>query len=88
MASKIRRSVADAKTQRVNIRLAVEAYRRLGVHSLMTGQTPGRLIEALIDQHLRDFRVQTVRSASVPSEGRLEIATDSSPASPETATAA
>jgi hypothetical protein len=73
MPSKNRRGVADAKTQRVNIRLTTDAYRRLGVHSLMTGVAPGKLVEALIDQHLRDFRVQTVRSASVPSDGRLEI---------------
>jgi hypothetical protein len=64
MASKIRRGVADAKTQRVNIRLTTDAYRRLGVHSLMTGVAPGKLVESLIEQHLRDFRVQSVRSAN------------------------
>ena len=73
MASKIRRGGADAKTQRVKIRLTTDAYRRLGVHSLMTGVAPGKLVESLIEQHLRDFRVQAVRSASVPSDGRLEI---------------
>ena len=76
MASKIRRGVADAKTQRVNIRLTTDAYRRLGVHSLMTGVAPGKLVESLIEQHLRDFRVQAVQAnRSVPTTGddRLDL---------------
>jgi hypothetical protein len=79
--AKNRRGVADAENQRVNLRLSVEATRRLAVHALMAGTTPGRLVEQLISDHLKSWRVQAVqanRSASVPSDGRLDTAVDAS----------
>jgi hypothetical protein len=74
--AKNRRGVADAENQRVNLRLSVEATRRLAVHALMAGTTPGKLVEQLISDHLKSWRVQAVqanRSVPVPSDGRLEI---------------
>jgi hypothetical protein len=90
-----RRSVtgaSDASAHRLNVRISEEASRRLAVHALMAGTTPGRLVEQLISDHLKSWRVQAVaaqvnRSASVPLDGRLEIDMNSSPASPETVAA-
>lgn len=61
MAQKRNKGVTDAvsrETQRLNVRLAPEDYRRLGVHAVMTGVTPGTLVGRLIREHLREFRVQ------------------------------
>jgi hypothetical protein len=70
---KIRRQgISDATAQRLNVRLSTDAHRRLGVHCVMTGLTPGRLLERLICEHLRDWRVQANRSAPAATEDRLE----------------
>jgi hypothetical protein len=66
------RGVTDVRAQRLNVRLSTEAHRRLGVHCVMTGLTPGRLLERLICDHLRDWRVQANRSCPVATEDRLE----------------
>lgn len=61
MAQAKRKSVSDAEAadrQRLNIRLTPEDYRRLGVHALYMGVTPGALVGKLIREHLREFRVQ------------------------------
>jgi hypothetical protein len=81
--AKNHRGVADAENQRVNLRLSVEATRRLAVHALMAGTTPGKLVEQLISDHLKSWRVQSVQargSASVPLDGRLEIDAGVNPA--------
>src|SRR5262249_27223717 len=81
-----RRSVtgaSDASAHRLNVRISEEASRRLAVHALMAGVTPGRLLAQLISDHLKPWRVQAVqanRSVNVPVDGRLEIAGDVNPA--------
>ena len=78
MASKQRRGVADAENQRVNLRLSTAAHQRLAVHALMAGTTPGRLVERLIEEHLKSWRVQAVQAnRSVPTTGddRLDLTT-------------
>jgi hypothetical protein len=80
-----RKGANDGGAYRLNIRVSQEAARRLGIHAVMTGITPGRLVEQLISEHLKSWRVQAVaaqvnRSASVPLDGRLEIAGDVNPA--------
>jgi hypothetical protein len=86
-AVKPRRGVDDARMQRVNLRLTTECYRRLAVHALMSGMTPGRLVEDLVNRHLREFRVQTVRAGSVATEDRRDPADDVSRESLETVAA-
>jgi len=74
--AKNHRGVADAENQRVNLRLSVEATRRLAVHALMAGTTPGKLVEQLISDHLKSWRVQAVQAnRSVPTTGddRLDL---------------
>jgi hypothetical protein len=74
-----RRGVADAESQRLNIRISPDAYRRLGVHAIMAGMTPGRLVESLIDTHLREWAVRSNRSASVASSVSAPPATEIKP---------
>ena len=57
-----RKGATDAGAYRLNIRVSQEAARRLGIHAVMTGITPGRLVEQLISEHLKSYRVQTVVS--------------------------
>lgn len=79
MAAKPRKSSDDAESQRLNCRISPDAYRRLGVHAVMKGISPGTLIEKLIDEHLKEYRVQAVRSASVVSDDRLDAAVSVNP---------
>jgi hypothetical protein len=53
-----RREAGEAPAQRLNVRLSIDAYRCLGVHAIMAGVTPGRLVERLIEEHLREWSVQ------------------------------
>lgn len=80
MAIAKRKGVPDAsarETQRLNVRLAPEDYRRLGVHAVMTGVTPGTLVGRLIREHLREFRVQQNPAGG---SDRPVIVAESSPA--------
>jgi hypothetical protein len=91
--SKQRRAVTDAESQRLNVRLDAEAYRRLMIHCVMSGTQPGKFLASLIDTHCRAWRVQAVaaqvnRSASVPSDGRLDLDASVSREALENATAA
>ena len=88
MAATRRKSAADATTpesQRLNIRISPEAYRRLGVHAIMAGMTPGRLVEQLINTHCREWKVQSNRSASAMVDGS---ARDADSVNPSAASAA
>lgn len=61
MATKKGKGVGDAAAsdnQRLNLRISPDAYRRLGVHAIYAGVTPGKLVERLINDHLREYRVQ------------------------------
>jgi hypothetical protein len=83
--AKNRRGVSDAENQRVNLRLSTAAHQRLAVHALMAGTTPGRLVERLIEEHLKSWRVQAVavqanRSVPVTADDRLEIGAEMSQA--------
>jgi hypothetical protein len=65
MASR-RRHVAskpEKTTQRVNLQIDAEAYQRLLLHGIMGKEQPGTIVSRLIDQHLRDWRVQRNQSA-------------------------
>jgi hypothetical protein len=80
-----RRAVSDASdsmSQRLNVRIDPAAYQRLMIHCVMSGSQPGKFIEQLINAHCREWRVQANRSASVPSDGRLEIDAGISPVIP------
>jgi hypothetical protein len=73
MATKQRRGAADAETQRLNVRISPDAYRRLNVHAIMAGVNPGTLVETLIDTHLREWRVQANRAAQATPDDRLDL---------------
>jgi hypothetical protein len=82
MAARKGKGVSDAAApdhQRLNVRLSPEAYRRLGVHAIYAGMTPGKLVERLITEHLREYRVQVNSPAG---SDRPTPAIESSPAIP------
>lgn len=62
MAAKKAKGVDDAKAQRLNIRVTPDAYERLLVHAIKARVSPGELVTSLIDQHLKDWRVQANRT--------------------------
>jgi hypothetical protein len=72
MAAKKSKGVADVESQRLNVRISPDAYRRLGVHAIMAGLTPGKLVESLITTHCREWKVQANRSAPVITGDRPE----------------
>jgi hypothetical protein len=74
-----RRGVTDATAHRLNVRLSADAYRRLSVHAVMEETTPGRLLERLISDHLRDWAVRSNRPARGALEDRLEADDSISP---------
>ena len=51
-------NAAAAESQRLNVHISPDAHRRLGIHAIMAGMTPGKLVERLINEHLREWRVQ------------------------------
>ena len=65
MASRRRHVATTTKktTQRVNLQIDAEAYQRLLLHSIMGKEQPGEIVSRLIDEHLRDWRVQRNQSA-------------------------
>ena len=81
MKTSKRPSVSDAttrKTVRVNVRLEVEAQKRLAVHCAMTGMSPGEVLTRLCEG-LREWSMPaklTDRSQSshrLPSPGPVDI---------------
>jgi hypothetical protein len=80
MASRRRQSVTDAEPQRLNIRISPDSYRRLGVHAVMAGMSPGRLVEHLINTHCREWKVQANRTALVTPDDRQEADASVTPA--------
>lgn len=77
MAARKRKGVEDAaaaESQRLNVHISPDAHRRLGIHCVMSGTTPGKLVERLINEHLRDWKVQANSSARVITEDRPEPA--------------
>jgi hypothetical protein len=76
MAATRRRGVNDAgesNAQRLNVRIDPAAYQRLMIHCVMSGMQPGKFVEALINAHCREWRVQANRSVPVSADDRLEI---------------
>ena len=51
-------NVTEQGTRRLNVQINDEAYQRLMLHAIMRRQSLGELVSFLIDQHLREFRVQ------------------------------
>jgi hypothetical protein len=75
MAARKTKSVADAVTaesQRLNVHISPDAHRRLGIHAIMAGVTPGKLVERLITEHLREWRVQANPAAITDRPERAE----------------
>jgi hypothetical protein len=74
-------SEEDAKLVRSQIALEQQArqsesgYQRLHVHAAMTRRSPGRVLDELIDAHLKDFRVQDLRPGRIDrSDGAGDVA--------------
>jgi hypothetical protein len=65
MATAKRKGVGDAPTkttQRVNLQIDAEAYERLLIHAIKGKAQPGAIVSRLIDEHLREWRVQANRT--------------------------
>jgi hypothetical protein len=58
MAATRRTGVADKKTQRLNLQVGVDAVERLLIHSIKTKMSPGELVTKLIEDHLRQWKIQ------------------------------
>lgn len=85
MAAKRSKGVVDAGTSdhtRVNARLSHEAYRRLSVHALMAGVTPGKYLERLITEHCREWRIQSNPSGNNDRLTAVESASQATLAAP------
>lgn len=65
MATRRGKGVADAAGVRLNVHISEEAHRRLGLHALMTGKKPGKLLEELIGTHMRAWKVQVNSPAGI-----------------------
>jgi hypothetical protein len=88
MATRERGGVADEKsqaTQRVNLQVGVEQYQRLLIHCVMEKKSPGELVTALIDVHLKRWKmpaentVQANRSTPAASTVSVPLATEVKP---------
>jgi hypothetical protein len=72
MAARKSKGVGDtavAESQRLNVHISPEAHRRLGIHSVMSGETPGRIVERLITEHLRSWRVEATPANNIDRSG-------------------
>jgi hypothetical protein len=70
-----RRSVVDAPAKRLNVRVSLSAYQRLGVHCAMTGEREGDVINRLIDG-LKDFSMPARLADRVRKSDRLDVAAE------------
>jgi len=76
-------NATEQGTRRLNVQVNDEAYQRLMLHAIMRRQSPGELVSFLIDQHLREFRVQknpTTRGTATESASCEDQASESVPA--------
>jgi hypothetical protein len=80
VAGKRRRRASDAEVQRLNIFINPDAHRRLMVHSVMSGLSPGLFIEKLIFDHCRTWKVQVNPHGKSKEEDRPNSADDVSQA--------
>jgi hypothetical protein len=53
---------ADAGKVKTSVTLSLSAWRRLNHHAVGEGKKPAAVMEELIEQHLRRFRVQDLRA--------------------------
>jgi hypothetical protein len=58
VAGKRRRRASNAQVQRLNVFIDPDAHERLMVHSVKAKLSPGLLVERLINEHCKDWRVQ------------------------------
>ena len=72
VAGKRRRRAADAEVQRLNVFINPDAHKRLMVHSVMKGLSPGLFIEQLINDHCREWRVQANGPSRAKTDDRAE----------------
>jgi len=73
MATTRRRAANDAPRQRINARIDAESHKRLHVHALMLGLEPGRLLDQLIANGCKSWRIQQVGPGPVVSKDRPEV---------------
>jgi hypothetical protein len=60
--------------QRLNVRVEADAYKRLMVHCLMTGEQPGKIVNAWIDTYCKEWKLPASNHGSVKSEDRTSEA--------------
>jgi hypothetical protein len=76
MATSKRKGVVDAQkkaTTRVNLQVDAEAHERLLIHAIKLKESPGAIVSRLIDEHLREYRVQKNPSARATQGVSAEI---------------
>ena len=84
MAAKQRSSVDDKKTQRLNLQVGVGAVERLLIHCIKAKMSPGELVTQLIEQHLRQWKVQSnAASRSAPVMSSESVESDDQASEPE-----
>lgn len=68
------RTAEKVCNRRFNVMLRDESITRLMLHVVMMGKNPGDLLSDLIDEHLREYRVQknTARGTQEDSATRAE----------------
>jgi hypothetical protein len=69
MKAKQRPRVVDTSkplTQRVNLQLSVDAYKRLGIYCTMEGTSPGETVTGLINEFLRAWNMPARNTAHDP----------------------
>ncbi len=73
-------------TQRLNVRVTPSAYERLLIHAIKAKRNPGELIDSLITQHLRAWKVQensVTRGKTNDRHDEPPCVSDSAPSEPE-----
>jgi hypothetical protein len=73
VAGKRRRRASDAEVQRLNVFIDPDAHKRLMVHSVYEGLSPGLFVERLINEHCKTWKVQT----NAPRKGKKGDQVDS-----------
>jgi hypothetical protein len=68
LAGKRRRRATDAEVQRLNVYISPDAHRRLMVHAVYEGLSPGLFVERLIEDHCKSWKVQA-NAATRPGKG-------------------
>jgi hypothetical protein len=63
----------DELTQRLNVRVSPRSYERLLIHAIKLKRSPGELMDFLIREHLKRWKVQANNPASARKKDRPKL---------------